>query len=247
MTVFVFGDFPQKFVALLLILVSRHRCAVRLVHDDEFGSVEQESIAVALALHPVNADDLHRVMLIDGARRRLVALQLPHRAGTDNDRLMEIEFLVQFLLPLIAQIGGTKHRQASDFTAFPQFAGDEQRFNRLAHAHVISNQQAHGIKAQGHQERHELIGARADGDAAQRAQRCRALAQGQPRRLPEQVRSDRVSNILWRRGRELRRLRAFFGQSVTEAVGQALVEGHRLIRSAGQRTQEIQVGVFMGQ
>lgn len=79
---------------------------------------------------------------------------------------------------------------------FLQFAGDEQRLDGLARAHVVGDEQAHRFEAQRHEQRHELVGARADRDAPQRAQWCGALAQGRARRLPAQMGTERIGEVL---------------------------------------------------
>ena len=77
---------------------------MRLVHDDEVRAVLDEIVALPVALHEINADDLDRVIAEDAACAvRDASFKLAHRAGTD-DHLVEIEFLFEFLLPLFVQL-----------------------------------------------------------------------------------------------------------------------------------------------
>jgi hypothetical protein len=182
-------------VPLLLFLFVRVAggAAVRLVHDDELRRIEEKAMAVALALDEVNADHLHGVMLVDALRD--AAFELADRPGAD-DHCLQVELLGQLPLPLIAQVGRAQHTHPPDLAAVEQLAGDQQRFDRLAHAHVVGDQQADWVQPQRHQQGHELIEPRADGDAAQGAEGRGAFAQGQPRRLPQQARADGVGDVV---------------------------------------------------
>ena len=50
-----------------------------------------------------------------------------------------------------------------------------------------------GIELERHQQRHELVGARVDGDAAERAERPGAGAEAEPQRVAQQPRAARVA------------------------------------------------------
>ena len=60
----------QKFVELVLVAgyAGGGRRAVRLVHDHEVGAMLDEIVALPVALHEINADDLDRVVAEDAAR-----------------------------------------------------------------------------------------------------------------------------------------------------------------------------------
>src|ERR1019366_2134238 len=83
-------------------------------------------------------------------------------AGTDDDGV-EVEFLVEFLLPLLAKIGRTQDAEVFNFSAIQHFAHDEQPFDGLANANVIGDEHSDGVEAQSHEQRHKLVGARANG------------------------------------------------------------------------------------
>ena len=139
---------------------------MRLVHDDEVRAVVEEVVAFAVALHEVNADDLDRVVAEDAARAGGdAAFKLADRAGTDDDGV-QTEFLAQLLLPLFAKVGRAEHAEGLDFPAIEHFTGDEQGLDGFADADVVGDEHADGVQAQGHEQRHELVRARADGHAA---------------------------------------------------------------------------------
>ncbi len=144
----VLGDRAQQFVALVLDpagAAGRPGRHVRLVHDDEVRGAAQEWIAVSLRLHEIDAGDQVRIVLVD---RDILARQAPLQArdlrGLNEHRL-ERKFLAQLTLPLVTEVGRTEHGQAPGKAAVEQLAGDHRRLDGLSHAHVVGNQQAHGI------------------------------------------------------------------------------------------------------
>lgn len=157
---------------------------MRLVHNDEAGAVLEEVVAFAVALHKVDADDLNGVVGVNAAAAlRYSPLKLVDRAGA-NDYGVEAEFLAQLLLPLLAEVRRTEHTERLDLPAIEHFAGDEQGFDCFADAHVIGDEHPDGVQAQGHEEGDELVRARADRHAPERAERRRAFAQREAGRLP---------------------------------------------------------------
>ena len=181
----------QEFVALVLIAGDTGGgCrAVRLVHDHEVRAVLDEIVALPVALHEINADNLERVVAKDAARTGGDApFKLADCAGTD-DYGVEVEFLVEFLLPLLTKIGRTQDAEVFNFSAIQHFAHDEQPLDGFADANIVGDEHSDGVEAQGHEQRDKLVCARTDGHATQRTERRRTFAQREPRRLPEQMRA----------------------------------------------------------
>ena len=229
----------QEFVALVLVAVEAGggRRAVRLVHDHEVGAMLDEIVALQFALQEVNADNLERVVAKDAARTGGDApFKLADRAGTDDDGV-EVEFLVEFLLPLLAQIGRAQDAEAFDFSAIQQLAHDEQPLDGFADANIVGDEHPNRGGAQGHERRHKLIDARANGYAAQRAEQRRAFAQREPRHLSEQVRARDVGRVGWCRRREFGRSNAFFLERVANQIRKPFVDGNDLVTRAGQRPE----------
>ncbi len=101
----------EEGVALLLIRVcpGGGSSAVRLVHDDKTRAVLEEVIALPVAFHKINADNLDRVMAVNAAAAmRYSPFKLVHRAGADYRRI-EAELLTEFFLPLLAQVRRADH------------------------------------------------------------------------------------------------------------------------------------------
>jgi hypothetical protein len=81
-----------------------------------------------------------------------------------------------------------EHSQAVDLAAVEQLAGDQRALDRLADAHVVGDEDAHGVLLQRHQQRHELVGPRLDGDPRERAERPSAAAEAQAHGIAQQPR-----------------------------------------------------------
>jgi hypothetical protein len=176
----------QEVVSLLLIGVGAggRRRTMRLVHDDEVRAVVEEVVAFAVALDEVNADNLDGVVAKDTARASGdAAFKLADRAGADDDGV-QAEFLAQLLLPLFAKVGRAENAERLDLPAIEHFTGDEQSFDGFADADIVGDEHPNGIQAQGHEQRHELVRARADGHAAEGAERRGAFTEGEAGRLP---------------------------------------------------------------
>jgi len=125
---------------------------------------------VAVALDVVETDDDDRVMLEKREARRQLALQSGDTGGGERDR-QEMEMPVELGLPLLDQMRRTEHGEAGDLAAIMQLAHDQARFDRLADTDVVGDQQANRRLTERHQQRHELIRPRLDGDVGERAER----------------------------------------------------------------------------
>ncbi len=181
-------DLAHQLVALMLALVAfrRRGRAMGFIDNHEVGTIEQEEMAVPVALEEVDAGDLYGIIVVDGVRPRLVALQLSDRSGADDDRL-KVELLREFPLPLLAERGWAEYSKALDLASIEQLASDEERLDGFPDAHIIGDQHADGLEPERHQQRHELVDAWPDGDLAERAERRRTLAERQARGLPQEV------------------------------------------------------------
>src|SRR5438034_1047799 len=110
---------------------------MRLVHDQEVWTVLDEIVALPVALHKVNADNLERVVAVNAAAPlRYSPLKLVHRAGADDHR-DEAELFAEFLLPLLAKVGRAEDTERFNLATIQHFAGDEQRLDRFADANVV--------------------------------------------------------------------------------------------------------------
>jgi hypothetical protein len=65
---------------------------------------------------------------------------------------------------------------------------DERGLDGLADTDVVGDEQAHRIELERHEQRHELVGARLDGDLAEAAERAGAAPQRQQQRVAQELR-----------------------------------------------------------
>ena len=153
-------DFANQFVPLLLVSgrpPTRLGDGMCLVNNDQVRAVMNEIVAMPLALYEVDAGDEVREVLVYA---EVPAGQVPFQAGDSagaNHHRLKVEFRLQRSPPLVAEVGRAQHANPLGVAPVEQLTGDESAFDCLAHAHVISNEQAHRVKAKGHDERHKLI------------------------------------------------------------------------------------------
>ena len=159
------GQLPHQFVTQVAVSSPARSGAVGFVHDDELWCMQQEDMLVSGILHEVDADHLHRVVLIDRAIWWCAAVELPNSGRTDY-YCIEVKFFDKFLLPLVAEVRWAENCQPSHFTTFPQLADNEPRLDGLAYSDVVGYEQTDGIKPQGHHKRDQLVGPRTHRDTA---------------------------------------------------------------------------------
>ena len=190
---------PQQLEALLAPApdAAGQRAAVGLVHDDELGALEDEVLGAARRLDEVGGDDGEAVAVEDRDAQRQVALQALDRAA-QHQLGLDVELLGQLALPLLGQVRRAEHGHPSDLAAVEQFAGDDGRFDGLADADIVGDQQAHGVELERHHQRHELVGPRLDGDAAEAAERAGGGAGGQARRVAQELARGEVAEVVAR-------------------------------------------------
>jgi hypothetical protein len=99
---------------------------------------------------------------------RQVFLQ-PTNAGCGEGDGLEMEVPGEFRLPLVNEVGRAKNREASDLTAVVKLANNQAGLDGFADTGVVSHQEANRRLAQRHEQRHELVGTRLDGDVGKRA------------------------------------------------------------------------------
>ena len=101
-------------------------------------------------------------------------------------------FVAQLALPLLGEVRRAEHGEALDLAAVEQLAGDQRGLDRLADADVVGDQQPHRVELERHQQRHELVGARLDGDPAEASGTGRRdERKPEPQRVAQQARAAR--------------------------------------------------------
>ena len=194
------GEVADQGVALLLPALlagsAWPRRGVGLVHDDEVGGVSEKRVAVAFQLDEVDADHQVAVVLVEGDVLEGQAPFQPPDPGRLDHGGPDVELRPQLLLPLLAEMGGAQDADAAHRPPVQQLTGDHGRFDGLADSHIIGDQQAHRILAQGHDQRHELIGPRDNRQPAHRPERARPAPKAEADRITEQQRSGEIARLL---------------------------------------------------
>jgi hypothetical protein len=152
-----------------------------------------------------------------------------------------VKLLRQFLLPLVAEIWRAKDSNTADFASGKKFAGDQQCLDSLADANVIGDEHPDGMEAEGHEKRHELVWAWANGNPAQGTEGAGAIPQGEACGIPEQFGRHSIPDILFCGKRKrcwLNRLDPAFQQREMHTADFMLIssqrpEQHELCRKGG--------------
>jgi len=235
------SDVSQEPVPLLTLSArdgGRFRGPVGLIDDDQLRAALQELSAVLVGLDEVDAGDEEGIMLVDAFLGRQASFELPDGAGPDGDRV-QVKLLAELLLPLVAEIGRAEDAQAADDAPLQQLAGDDESLDGLADADIVGDEQADRALAQGHEQRHELVGTGAHGDASQRPQGRGRFPEGEAGRLPEKAGACGVPDIAGFRERKLGRLHALSREPGAGQVGQLPADQDDILVGAGQGPQTV--------
>ena len=188
----------EQFVALVAAAGGgAERERVGFVDDHELGAGADEVLAAAVGLDEVRRDDDVRVLLKEraGRRGRPRSSRLAVEGRTSS--ACEVELRPQLVLPLLGEVRRAEHGEALSVAAVEQLASDQRGLDGLADPDVVGDQQPHGLELERHQQRHELVGPRVDGDATERAERSGRGADAEPQRVAEQARAARVAGRRW--------------------------------------------------
>ncbi len=167
MTIVLGRDLTYELVTLMLALTlsGSHGRPVCFIDDDKIRAVEQKLMFIPIGFQEVDTGHLDRVVPVNTLAACLAPIQLTDRSGPDDHRF-QVEFLDKLLLPLFAKVGRTQYAKTLDFTPIKKFAGDEQGLDCLANPHVVRDEDANWVQPQCHQQGHELIYPRSNGDPA---------------------------------------------------------------------------------
>ena len=141
----------------------------------------------------------------------------------------DVETFLKFPDPLIHQMGRAEYRAPRDLAPVQQLPDDQSRLDRLADAHVGSDEHSGNLLLQGHHQGNELIGAGFDRHVSQRPEGSRPRAKLQHRSIAQQpgaVMGSGPSGIRRREERGFRTLQL-----------QGSVEHRRVLAGASKRTQ----------
>ena len=74
-------------------------------------------------------------------------------------------------LPLLGEVRRAEHGEPFGVPAHEQLFGDQGGLDCFADSDVVGDEEADRAETQGHEQRHELVGARLDGDGAEGPER----------------------------------------------------------------------------
>ena len=237
------GDLADEVVALLLGGGGTRRAGagVGLVDDHQLGALLDEHVVAGVGLDVVDADDLVGIVVEDAGVALDLAVEAGLGVGADDDGL-DVELGADLLLPLFAEVGQTDHGETLDGAAFEHFADDEQGLDGFADADIVRDEESHGVLAERHDERHDLVGAGAEGEFGEGAEGAGAVAEGEAGRVVDEAGGADVAEVGGRGGGE-----AGVGGAVGGDVEREVDAGDFVIRAAeGLDDQQI-FGVVGGQ
>jgi len=138
-----------------------------LIDDDQIGCGAQEVVTTPVRLDEIGRDDSDRVTLENRFAVFETTLQTGDR-GAQDKFCFETELLTQLGLPLLGQRGRTQHCEPLSATLREELAGDQSGLNSLTDAHIVGDQESHGLLPQRHQQGDVLIGPWIDVQGRQR-------------------------------------------------------------------------------
>ena len=177
----------QEPVALMTDRYVGTGARVRLVDDHEFRTGAQEIVAPPVGLDVVERDDGVRVDLEDGFPGPQSPFETSRRPG-GHDFGVDVEFRGQFVPPLVAQMRRADDDGPFDFAPVDHLPRDQPRFDGFSDADVVRDEKADHVGLQGHEQRHELVGARFERKIAETAERPRSGSELEAQRIPQKER-----------------------------------------------------------
>jgi hypothetical protein len=105
------------------------------------------------------------VPIEQGLAHAATALE-PAGVGGQHHLGVEVKLVAHLGLPLRGKVRRAQHREPLGAALRQQLGRDHQRGRGLAGAHVVGDQQAHGVEPQRHHQRHQLVRARLEVERA---------------------------------------------------------------------------------
>ena len=194
------GGIPAESLDQLMALVlaaiafAGKGAGVCFIDDDKFRAAAQKIVPVAVGFDKIGGDHDEGIMLKEGFARAALLLQAACRVG-QYQLGGDMEFLLQFALPLFGQLRRAQDSDSVDLAALQQLAGDEAGLDGLADADIVSDEQTHGIEPKGHEQRCQLIRTRLNRNLAERAEGAGAGAKTDAQGIAKQMTRVVVSQL----------------------------------------------------
>ena len=93
--------------------------------------------------------------------------------------------LLQLPLPLFSEVRWAEHGHARNFATIQQFLGEKSRLNGFSDTHVISNEEAHGVLLEPHEQGDQLVGTRLEVQMPEGSKRSCAGAKTKAQSIPK--------------------------------------------------------------
>jgi hypothetical protein len=174
---------------------------MRLIDNNQFWARSKKFSAAALALDVVEADHCVRVGREYALTRWQVAFQSRSASGCYRDR-PQVKATFKLGDPLIYQVRRAKHREALNVATIEKLARYERSFDGLTYANVVGNQEPNRVQLERHEQRHELISARFDGDLPEAAEGSSTTPERKHERVTQEERRIVTRFLACKRQRE---------------------------------------------
>ncbi|MNJ44787.1 hypothetical protein D3C77_398530 [compost metagenome] len=132
-------------VETLLLPLVRADAGVCFIDNNEIRTGPGEPIPAFLGFDVVKADHREGIGIEKGLRQWEIALQTRRSTGGDGNGI-DPEAILQFCDPLVHEVRRAENRKRIDLSAIHQLAEDQTRFDGLADADVVGNQQPRHLK-----------------------------------------------------------------------------------------------------
>ena len=114
------------------------------IDNNKLRALLDEHLPALVGFNVIDGYDLIRVIM----KNTGVAGDFPIQTGLGvgpDDNGFEAEFVLQFRLPLVAQMGKDNNSKPADDPSFQQFLDNEQCLNGFTHPDIIGDEQADKI------------------------------------------------------------------------------------------------------
>jgi hypothetical protein len=169
---------------------------VSLVHNDKFWAGAKKVIPAMVRLDVVQGDDREGEMIEEALATSAIGFQTA--SCTRQDQLgIDLEFVLQFPLPLFCKVRGAEHGHARNFAAVQQLLGEEGRLDRLSNTHIIGNEEAHGVLFEPHEQGDQLVRTRLEVQVPERSKRSSTSAKTKSQRISKHTGGTVIPCLLW--------------------------------------------------
>jgi hypothetical protein len=152
------------------------------IDDHKVRACSKELSSPAFALDVIQAYYRVRICRKDALAWWQVSLEARGASGSHSHG-PKVKSSFELLHPLFDKMRWAQDNETLDIAAIQELSSYECRFDCLTDANVVSDEQAHGIEFERHEERHELIRSWFDRDLTEAAKWTCAASKRQHHRI----------------------------------------------------------------